>query len=106
MGGRWRRAATQPTRAPTESIMEGVMPRASKPQCVFCQREESSDEHVFARWLSRLLADGAPFTLNKEPGRNTSGLQTINVKSRAACRSCNGGWMSGSESEVLNAKAP
>jgi hypothetical protein len=93
-------AATQPSRAPTESIMEGVTPMTSKPECVFCRREESSNEHVFARWLSRLLADGAPFTLNKTPGRSTSGLQTINVKSRAACRSCNGGWMSRSESDA------
>jgi hypothetical protein len=72
----------------------------SKPQCVFCRSEESSDEHVFARWVSRLLADAAPFTLDKTPGRSASGLRTINVKSRAACRTCNGGWMSRSESEA------
>lgn len=71
-----------------------------KPKCVFCQRQEASDEHVFGRWISRLLADAAPFTLQKTPGRSTPGLQTINVKSRAPCETCNSGWMSRSENEA------
>jgi hypothetical protein len=71
-----------------------------KPRCAFCEREQASNEHVFSRWLSRLLADGAPFSLTKTPGRSTSGLKTINVKSRAPCKACNGGWMSRSESEA------
>jgi hypothetical protein len=64
-------AATQSSRAPTESIMEGVTPMTSKPQCAFYRREESSDEHVFARWVLRLLVDAAPFTLDKTSGRST-----------------------------------
>jgi hypothetical protein len=77
------------------------MPRKkSKPQCIFCGREQASDEHVFGRWVSRLFADGVPFTLAKAPGRSTSGLKVINVKNRATCASCNGGWMSRSETEA------
>jgi hypothetical protein len=51
--------------------MEGVTPMTSKPQCAFYRREESSDEHVFARWVLRLLVDAAPFTLDKTSGRST-----------------------------------
>jgi hypothetical protein len=80
--------------------MEAMSQRNATPQCIFCQRKEASEEHVFARWVSRLLADAAPFTLDKTPGRSTSGLRTINVKSRAACQTCNGGWMSQSENEA------
>jgi hypothetical protein len=81
--------------------MEGVSRiTSSRSRCVFCQHGEASDEHVFARWVSRLLVDAAPFTLDKTPGRSASGLRTINVKSRAACRTCNSGWMSRSESEA------
>lgn len=65
-----------------------------------------SDEHVFAKWISRLLADGAPFTLTKRPGRSASGLHTINVRNRATCRVCNGGWMSRSESEATTLLPP
>jgi hypothetical protein len=83
-----------------------VARRNSKPQCIFCQREEVNDEHVFGRWVSRLLADGAPFTLTKAPGRSTSGLRMINVKNRAACRACNGGWMSRSETEAKRLLPP
>jgi hypothetical protein len=71
----------------------------SKPRCIFCQREQASGEHVFGQWVSRLLVDGAPFTLTKTPGRSASGLKMINVKARAPCEKCNGGWMSNSESE-------
>ena len=74
--------------------------KSSKPCCIFCEREQASNEHVFGRWLSRLLADAAPFALTKTPGRSVSGLKTINVKTRAPCKSCNGGWMSRSESEA------
>jgi hypothetical protein len=75
-------------------------------QCIFCQLAQVSDEHVFGRWVSRMFADGAPFTLTKKPGRSGSGLQTINVKCRAACRRCNGGWMSRSESEAKTLLSP
>lgn len=78
----------------------------SKPQCVFCRCEQVSDEHVFGRWLSRLLADGAPFTLTKTPGRSAAGLKTINVKNRATCTACNGGWMSRSETKATTLLPP
>ena len=61
---------------------------------------------MFGRWVSRLLADGAPFTLTKTPGRSTSGLQMINVKNRVTCRACNGGWMSRSESDAKGLLRP
>ncbi|MFZ0382700.1 MAG: hypothetical protein WCD11_33685 [Solirubrobacteraceae bacterium] len=80
--------------------------RISRPQCIFCRHEQVSDEHVFGRWVSRLLADGAPFTLTKTPGRRASGLKIINVKNRAICAACNGGWMSRSESEAKTLLPP
>lgn len=69
-------------------------------RCIFCGQPGASAEHVFGRWISRLLGDSAPFTLTKTPGRSSSGLKTINVISRAACTRCNGSWMSRSEREV------
>jgi len=82
------------------AIIYAVPRKKSKPQCISCGREQVSDEHVFGRWVSRLFADGAPFTLTKAPGRSTPGLKVINVKNRATCSGCNGGWMSRSESEA------
>ncbi len=73
---------------------------SSKPRCIFCLREQASDEHVFGRWISRLFADATPFTLSKTPGRSGTGLKMINVKSRAPCEACNSGWMSRSENEA------
>lgn len=65
-----------------------------------CEREQASNEHVFGRGLSRLFAEATPFALTRTPGRSVSGLKVINVKSRAPCKACNGGWMSRSESEA------
>ncbi len=63
--------------------------------CVFCGRVGSSEEDVFARWIANELRAGdAGFNSSKSRGRDKRSTRYLGIVTRAACRDCNGGWMS------------
>jgi hypothetical protein len=75
--------------------------------CAFCGEPGASDEHVFAEWISKLVgAPPAGWRVSKSSGRTTDGLRYLNVKTRAACRPCNTGWMSRLEQRAASLLIP
>jgi hypothetical protein len=63
---------------------------------VFCERQGSSEEHVLAKWLTDALGGPGPFgfKLDRRYGRGKTNLTYLGVTTRAACQTCNNGWMS------------
>jgi hypothetical protein len=61
--------------------------------CVFCGTAGSSEEDVFARWITAVVG-GGPFTLRRKHGRTKTNLRDIRLTSRAPCKRCNNTWMS------------
>jgi hypothetical protein len=91
------------------SVAEGKQSRVPARPCVFCGSTAGiTDEHVWPKWLrahatdvtperythtsgfGRTAADAfteAPTVLLRQPG------PVFNIRARAVCRKCNGGWM-------------
>jgi len=77
-------------------------------RCIFCGSTPTSNEHVFPRWLSAVLAKDPrglrlPFTHNLKAVSGTvtwEGNRAIEVKAKCVCEACNGGWMSELEGEA------
>lgn len=71
-------------------------------RCAFCNRPGSSEEDVFALWLTGAL--GGPgqrgFNLSRRSGRNKTNINYLGVTTRAPCRKCNNEWMSQFEQSV------
>lgn len=79
-----------------------VSPVRPTGRCVFCQQHGSSEEDVFAKWLTKALGGPGPhgFNLQRSAGRNKVNMSHLRVTTRAACRVCNNGWMSQLEQAV------
>lgn len=70
---------------------------ASQRLCAFCGERGTSEEDVFARWITPVVPDAfgsGPMTLTRSQGRSKAGLMSLRVTNRAVCRACNNGWMS------------
>jgi hypothetical protein len=79
--------------------------------CKFCGGEGLSDEHIFAKWIGRLLAEGAPpgahYVFHHRSAHPEAGIaehdKTAKLpayRTRSFCRRCNNGWMSRLEQRV------
>jgi hypothetical protein len=86
-------------------IVPPVRPRG---RCVFCNQLGSSEEDVFARWLTKALGGPGPtgFHLRRSSGRDRLNTSTLRLTTRAVCRECNNGWMSQSEQAVRPVLTP
>ena len=62
-------------------------------RCVFCDRTPVTKEHVWPRWISGLLKEYGPFTVNT-PEDAVRAARELDHQVRWVCGSCNGGWMS------------
>lgn len=58
--------------------------------CAFCDECCGSDEHIFARWISRVL--GGNFVVRNEYGERPAG--TIPLTTDRVCGGCNNDWLS------------
>jgi hypothetical protein len=68
-------------------------------QCLFCANEANSKEHLWSDWiLQRLGTQPMRIKMGKAPA-NTIPHSVVEV--RCVCIPCNGGWMSGLESENI-----
>ena len=79
--------------------------------CVFCGARADSREHVWPRWLSRLLAQynpGGLFTIENtlRPDRGPFSSAGMDLKLRRVCGACNNGWMSDLEAAAQPVLAP
>lgn len=59
-------------------------------RCAFCDAPSGSDEHIFARWISRVL--GGTFVVKGDHGERSA--KTIPLTTDRVCRSCNNNWLS------------
>jgi hypothetical protein len=78
--------------------------------CIFCGSTPTTKEHVFPRWLNRYLSSQHQ---QLEQARYGEGAFDITRQSvgldftvRKVCDSCNSGWMSSLESEMINILHP
>jgi hypothetical protein len=79
--------------------------------CVFCGARANSREHVWPRWLSRLLAKYNPdgqFTIENtlRPDRRPFAAPQMDLKVACVCASCNNGWMADLEGDAQQALSP
>jgi hypothetical protein len=88
-----------------------VVMAQTRPICKFCGNAGSSDEHIIAKWIGRLLSEGAPpgthyvfhhRSANPEAGIPEHGktAKLPAYRTRAFCEPCNNGWMSKLETRV------
>lgn len=63
--------------------------------CAFCHSTSGSDEHIWAKWISRTL--GGAFVVQHEHGKRKTG--TIPFTTSRVCGRCNNGWLSGLEND-------
>lgn len=63
--------------------------------CLFCEKGRLTREHVWGLWLTRLLKAELFRVVTEEPSQPaiTRLTNAIDMKARAVCRRCNGGWM-------------
>jgi len=69
--------------------------------CGFCgsQTNKITKEHLFARWLTPVLATGKSPVIRHdirfgEESQAAWETPALNAEARMACRPCNSGWMS------------
>lgn len=76
--------------------------------CAFCRERGSSEEHVYAKWIAKLVAGTGPgaFRLTRRHGRNKTNKHHLGLTSRAACEFCNTRWMSDFEESAKPLLAP
>jgi hypothetical protein len=68
---------------------------------VFCKAEGSSEEHVWAKWISRIVPGEGKFQhASDDPRHRTRSVKIIDVTNRSTCESCNHGWMSDFETRA------
>lgn len=70
---------------------------SARRRCVFCRNEGSSSEHVFARWISRIVRGegGVGFThASDDPRHRQRAAKIIDIRTNVACANCNSSWMS------------
>ena len=83
----------------------------TRPTCKFCGTPGSSKEDIVAKWIGRLLSEGAPpgthYVFHHRSTHPDIGIpdqaKTANlpaVLTRAFCEPCNNGWMSELETRV------
>ena len=65
--------------------------------CAFCGSVDTTDEHVFAKWVSRELTHHVPLQLTTEHG--TRRVRTIDITA-PVCKTCNTRWLSVLEHDV------
>src|SRR5438477_2513080 len=72
--------------------------------CTFCGNEQGPfhKEDILARWIMREVPHKKPWTkvTNKKTGKFFVTQSGLGLLTRAVCRTCNNGWMSGLESLV------
>jgi hypothetical protein len=79
--------------------------------CKFCGEAGSSNEHIIAKWIGRLLSEGAPpgthYVFHHRSANPEAGIpeqdKTAKLpayRTRAFCKPCNNGWMSELEKQV------
>jgi hypothetical protein len=68
-------------------------------QCLFCGNEANSKEHLWSDWILKRL--GTKPTRVKMGKARASTIPHSVIEVRCACVTCNGGWMSDSESENI-----
>jgi hypothetical protein len=71
--------------------------------CPFCGAADATDEHVFPRWVSRMLTELAPLQMNTQYGPRR--LSTIDITA-PVCGKCNTRWLSVLENDVQPTLAP
>lgn len=72
-------------------------------RCVFCRESGASEEHVFAKWISRAVSGkgkGMFEMTATHPPRPKRTAKIMAVTNRAVCKPCNEGWMSDLETAV------
>lgn len=76
--------------------------------CLFCEKGRLTREHVWGLWLTRLLKAELFRVVTEEPSKAviTRLTNAIDMKARAVCKRCNGGWMSKLESTFGPIVAP
>ena len=60
-----------------------------KDRCAFCDQPSGSEEHIFGRWVSRVLGGG--FVVKNEFGKRPS--KTIPLTTDRVCGCCNNTWL-------------
>jgi hypothetical protein len=91
------------------SVADGKKLRVPARPCVFCESTAGvTDEHVWPKWLRAHTTDVTPerYTQTSGFGRSAADAFTeaptvllrqpgpvFNIRARAVCRECNGGWM-------------
>jgi hypothetical protein len=76
--------------------------------CLFCQKGRLTREHVWARWLTKQLKAELFRVVTENPSSPLIMRTTkeLDMKARAVCKKCNGGWMSALESAIKGSLAP
>jgi hypothetical protein len=76
--------------------------------CLFCQKGRLTREHVWAQWLTKQLKAELFRVVTESPSTPsiTRITKELDMKARAVCKTCNGGWMSALESAVKGLLAP
>lgn len=65
--------------------------------CIFCQRQGTSREHAWPKWLLSSIGDCDPSSMTKAllgPKNPSVAWIGPEVPVKCACRTCNNGWMS------------
>lgn len=76
--------------------------------CLFCKKGRLTREHVWARWLTKQLRAELLRVVTENPSSPsiTRITKELDMKARAVCKKCNGGWMSALESDIKGFLAP
>lgn len=76
--------------------------------CLFCKNGRLTLEHVWARWLTKQLKAELFRVVTQNPSsrENTRFSSEIDMKARAVCKKCNGGWMSALEAKTKRVLGP
>lgn len=69
-------------------------------RCPFCREHGSSEEDVFALWITEAVGGVGVFNFRGSHSRSKSGIRRFGVTTRAVCRPCNTGWLSRLEDTV------
>jgi hypothetical protein len=71
--------------------------------CAFCGGVDSTDEHVFPKWVSEELNKLAPMEMTTDYGKQS--VRSLEMTTRI-CATCNNGWLSVLENDVRTVLAP
>lgn len=77
-------------------------------RCVFCDDKPTTKEHVYPKWLRKVVTGDRFITvLETNAGRKERCPKVgFDLTENAVCQTCNSGWMSELENEVLRLLTP